>query len=373
MITRIGSALKEHTPSAKMYFVGGGVRDSVIGIQPKDIDLLVTGIPLPELASILEPFGKINEVGKSFGIVKATFGGSEYDFSIPRTETSTGHGHREQITNTDHTLPVSADLSRRDFTMNAIAMDVETGEYIDPFGGVRDIHMGVICAVGNPFARFKEDPLRMLRAVQFACRFDFQIDPVTKKAIIEKVDLLEHLSKERFLDEFKKAIEKSKDQTNHRLLTLLEETGIGKFLFGPDFNPIKYSSSVYLPNLVALFINGGNFSALNLPLNDQAVIKMARQLNAKEQNPWLWVKNSKNLLFPTLEFLKVTKSSVTEYAEKILDYPMTLKELDVTGEDLMTAGIQNVEIGKTTNKILEAVWTGDITNNKHSILRWLNS
>ena len=139
----------------------------------KDVDFLIRGLTLKNIADALAPLGKVSEVGQAFGVVTATIDGEEFDFAIPRTsETKTGDKHTDFEVVTDPSASVESDLGRRDFTINAIAKD-SGGRIIDLFGGLEDLQNKVIRAVGDPDSRFKEDPLRMLRAIQFAARFGF--------------------------------------------------------------------------------------------------------------------------------------------------------------------------------------------------------
>jgi tRNA nucleotidyltransferase (CCA-adding enzyme) len=365
---KILSKIKEN--GGKLYIVGGAVRDELMGIKPKDIDFLVTGITLSNLSDILSEIGKVNEVGKSFGIIKAVIDGEEYDFAIPRKETSTGPGHKDQLTKTDHTLSVEDDISRRDFGFNAIAKDVETGKYIDPYHGISDIKHKIIRAVGDPDKRFEEDPLRILRAIQFAVRFNFDIEEKTKKSILKNVESLEHLPAERFLEEFKKAIEKSKDSNNMKFLNLLLETGIGKLLFGEEFDPIEIHSKNFVVNMIAMFINGGNYKKLKLPNEEVAIIELAKKLNSDVKDPWIVVKNKDHVKIVE-EFMKLTKNKNLKLVEKILEKPMSLKELDITGEDLLSAGVKNIEIGKVVKNILEQIWNDKLKNKKDDILKFV--
>lgn len=366
---KILSKIKEN--GGKLYTVGGAIRDEIMGIKPKDIDFLVTGIPLSNLSDILSELGKVNEVGKSFGIVKAVIDGEEYDFAIPRTEKSTGPGHKDQVTKSDHTLSVEDDISRRDFSVNAIAKDVETGKYIDPYHGISDIKKKIIRAVGDPDKRFEEDPLRILRAIQFAVRFNFDIEEKTKKSILKNIDTLEHLPAERFLEEFKKAIEKSIDSNNIKFLNLLLETGIGKLLFGEEFDPIEIHSKNFMVNMIAMFINGGNYKKLKLPNEEVAIIELAKKLNSDVKDPWNVVKDKKEYVKIIQEFMKLTKNKNLKLVDKILEYPMTLKELDVAGEDLIESGVKNIEIGKVVKNILEQIWNDKLKNKKDDILKFV--
>jgi len=221
----------------KLYLVGGSVRDRLIhpDIEPKDADLLVTGISLEDLTRTLEPFGRVDLVGRSFGVLKFTPHSSDLipqpatlDISLPRKEASTGVGHKDFSVDHDPNLPLEADLGRRDFTINAMAypLDEKTAEgprfkvqetsLIDPFHGKEDLKERLICLV-NPTA-FEEDPLRMLRAVQFAARFEFAIEEGTFRAMRQHARLIATVSPERVQEELAK------------LLTKADKPSIGLFL-----------------------------------------------------------------------------------------------------------------------------------------------
>ena len=169
----------------KIYQIGGVVRDEMLGKVSKDLDLLVVGVELNVLAKSIGKFGKVNLVGKSFGILKFTPEGTdeEIDISIPRVdEKSTGKGHKDFEIKLGKGITLKQDQLRRDFWMNAIAKDIETGEVHDLEGqGKLDIDNKIVRMI-NPQA-FQDDPLRMLRAVQFAARFNFKIEPDTYNEI----------------------------------------------------------------------------------------------------------------------------------------------------------------------------------------------
>lgn len=168
----------------KCYFVGGFVRDGLLGIQSKDVDVEVFGISPEELHDAILTYiqrhrGIVDEVGKSFGVLKyRDENGEEIDFSIPRRERKTGEGHRGFDVESDPTLSIEDTASRRDFTINAIYRDVFTGEIVDPLFGVDDLKNGVLRSCGPAFA---EDPLRVLRGMQFVSRFSLgKIDRFTQ-------------------------------------------------------------------------------------------------------------------------------------------------------------------------------------------------
>ncbi|MCI0330385.1 MAG: HD domain-containing protein [candidate division Zixibacteria bacterium] len=192
----------------RLYEVGGAVRDRLLGIPrtQKDTDYLVTGIPLSELVALLKKFGYVDLVGRFFGVIKFTDKdtGVTFDISLPRREKSTGTGHKDFEVDFDPSLPVEADLGRRDFTINAMALEVATGKRIDPFKGEEDLKARLVREV-FPQA-FEEDPLRMLRAVQFASRFNFEIEPKTWGHLLASVKLIETVAAERVAEELNKLI-----------------------------------------------------------------------------------------------------------------------------------------------------------------------
>ena len=264
--------------NGKLYRVGGCVRDYFLNIKPKDIDYLVTNIELKDLQQILSNFGKANEVGKSFGIITVIIDNESYDFAIPRTEFSTGDGHKDFEVKTNKNLSVIDDLSRRDCSCNAIAIDVDAGKIIDPYDGVLDIKNKIIRAVRDPYDRFEEDPLRILRAIQFAARFNFEIEENTFKAMQSLASTILTCPAERIHAEFDKVL--SKIQSNETLIKILKDSGIGFVLFGEKFNPMnislqsipyEYKADV---GFLSLFINGCDLKNFNPTLHQLELLKV---------------------------------------------------------------------------------------------------
>jgi tRNA nucleotidyltransferase (CCA-adding enzyme) len=194
----------------RIYEVGGAVRDRLLarGDTLKDRDYLVTGIPYDELTHLLHRFGRVDLVGKSFGVIKFTQYRHDiphtFDISLPRREHSTGVGHRDFAVAFDPGIPVEEDLVRRDFTINAIAFALDTSDLVDPLGGQLDISKRLLRMTSAQ--SFVEDPLRMLRAVQFAARFDLTIEPETFEAIRTNAGLINSVSAERISDELTKLL-----------------------------------------------------------------------------------------------------------------------------------------------------------------------
>jgi len=196
--------------AGKLYEVGGAVRDRFLGRteESKDRDYLVTGVGFESLVKILRRHGKADLVGSSFGVIKFTqfFEGvpHTFDISLPRWEHSSGVGHKEFVVDFDPDLNVGDDLTRRDFTINAMALETVTGRLIDPLGGKVDLENKCLRMVAS--GSFEDDPLRMLRAIQFASRFDFSIEQDTYEALKKHAALIKTVSAERIAEELNKLI-----------------------------------------------------------------------------------------------------------------------------------------------------------------------
>ncbi len=179
--------------------VGGWVRDFLLDVDSKDYDVEVYGIDADVLDSILKKFGKPNHVGKAFGITLLVINGVQYDFAFPRTERKTDAGHKGFEVQTDPYMNFEQASSRRDFTINAMGLNLPELTFEDPWRGRQDLADKILRHVGPAFG---EDPLRALRALQFAARFQLVVAPETVKICAEQ-DLSE-LSVERIEEEFRK-------------------------------------------------------------------------------------------------------------------------------------------------------------------------
>ncbi len=198
---RIAGYVKE--AGGRAFYVGGFVRDRLLGIENKDVDIEVHGLEPDALYEILGRLGEPLSFGKSFGVFALK--GEDIDIAMPRRERATGSGHRDFEVDVDPFIGTREAARRRDFTINALMEDVLTGEVVDHFGGRRDLDEGVIRHI-DP-ATFIEDPLRVLRGAQFAARFGFAIAPDTIE-LCRGIDL-SALSRERVEEEMKKALLKA--------------------------------------------------------------------------------------------------------------------------------------------------------------------
>jgi tRNA nucleotidyltransferase (CCA-adding enzyme) len=183
----------------RALLVGGCVRDELMGKQPKDWDVEVYGIEPVRLRELLDAFGTVSVVGEAFTVYKL---GAHLDVSLPRRERKTGRGHRAFVIEGDPEMSITEAASRRDFTINAILQDPLTGEIIDPFKGREDIQHKILRAVSPD--TFSEDSLRVLRAAQFAARFEFDIEPQSAE-LSRAIDLTD-LPAERIWGEIEKLL-----------------------------------------------------------------------------------------------------------------------------------------------------------------------
>jgi tRNA nucleotidyltransferase (CCA-adding enzyme) len=220
-------------PAGSLYAVGGRVRDelraAIEGRDPesKDLDYVVTGVPLESLRERLERLGKVDVVGAAFAVIKLTTDGETIDVSMPRRERSTGPGHREFEVQSGPDIPLADDLSRRDFRMNMIARALPSGEVFDPYAGETDIRARRIDIL-TPLA-FVEDPLRMLRAAQFSARFEFVPTPDTLAAMSDSAALVTTVSPERVADELTKLLVRARRPSIG--LELLRSTGLLAYIW----------------------------------------------------------------------------------------------------------------------------------------------
>lgn len=370
----------------EIFVVGGPVRDKVLGKEPKDIDFLVRNLTLEQISAAIRTIGKADEVGKAFGVVKGTVDGDVYDFAIPRTkEVKTGDSHTDFAVQTDPTASVEDDMKRRDFTWNSMAMRLEDfiagdmDKIIDPNGGLSDLKNRVLRAVGDPAARFGEDPLRMLRAIQFATRMGFDISGETLEAIKTLKGKLKSVSGERILEEFKKAWTKGNADAEV-FIALLEKTGVGKLLFGNDFDPFpvklnfrmptKDTEDIVLARMTGFFLNGGNLAVMKPEAIHMKFVEMAKKTFFTEAPPFTFIGNLKPLLPILFAVAMEMDEGVAEKVRKMMDTPLTAKELAVNGEEIAAfLGVKpGKEIGEAQRIMLAALWAGSVKNNRDELL-----
>lgn len=373
----------------KIYSVGGAVRDEFLGKESKDLDILITGVPFDHLEELLAHYGKVDAVGKSFGILKFKPHGSveDIDIAIPRTERATGEGgHKGFEVSSDHNLPIEKDLERRDFTINAIAKDTN-GHIIDPFGGQKDLQRKIIRIV-NPEA-FSDDPLRMLRAVQFAARFGFVIEPKTKQMISSNAARIKEIPAERILTELDKIVKKGDVLYG---ADLLRETGLYEQIFGSKPSPeyeswwdldawdhvktlgeyvfllsypaVDKPSEFYKTNLKGDIPTQKEISALDIAYSENFDNPIKNRIIVHNMYSMSPASLDSGIVSPQL------KRAIQEL--KSGKYPKGLKELAINGNDLMQLGLKGKELGNTLKSLLVKVYSDKVKNTKEELLRSLS-
>lgn len=203
---RLGLAIAD--AGGRAFLVGGEVRDTLLGKQGKDFDIEVFGLPVDALERLLRRMGRVNAVGRSFGVLKwRPHGaqGDDFDVSIPRRDSKVGPGHKGIAVEGDPDMPIEEAARRRDLTVNALMFDLVAHELVDPWGGLADLEAGLLRAVDRD--TFLEDPLRALRAVQFAARLGFEAHPSLLALCREAA--LEELPAERVQGEWEKLLLKA--------------------------------------------------------------------------------------------------------------------------------------------------------------------
>ena len=205
-VVQFAKTVEEH--GGRALLVGGSVRDELAGMAPKDYDIEVYGIEPDDLINLTKTFGKVKEVGASFGVLKLNLDGFDIDVSLPRRESSTGSGHKDFSVNADPHMSIEEASRRRDFTINALSKDVVTGEVFDYFNGVRDLKERRLRVTDRD--RFADDPLRVVRGVQFIGRFGLHADDETSAFMRSMRSDLRALARERFKEEWEKLFLRSR-------------------------------------------------------------------------------------------------------------------------------------------------------------------
>lgn len=196
-------ATKIREAGGNAFMVGGAVRDGLLGIPVKDVDIEVFGLSAGQLREILRKHFFVIEVGASFGVFKLR--GVDIDVSLPRRESKKGEGHKGFTVEGDPSMTIAEAALRRDFTVNAMYRDLADGTLVDPLNGEKDLQNGILRHCGPAFG---DDPLRVLRAMQFMARFDMKVAPETLEVC--RTMTMENLPAERLYEEWKKLILKGK-------------------------------------------------------------------------------------------------------------------------------------------------------------------
>lgn len=203
-VQEIMSVIREY--GASSYVVGGCVRDSILGREPHDWDICTPALPGELLVEFEEKGYRVISTGLQHGTITVNLNGNNYEITTFRRDGRYSDGRHPDAV--EFTSDLIYDLERRDFTINAMAYNVEEG-LIDPFNGYQDIQDKIIRCVGNPNDRFREDGLRILRCLRFATQLGFRVDLPTRRALVKQINFLNNISSERINSELCKIIDAS--------------------------------------------------------------------------------------------------------------------------------------------------------------------
>jgi tRNA nucleotidyltransferase (CCA-adding enzyme) len=370
------------------YFVGGSVRDYLLGRPINDVDIATSALP-DEIKRI---FPRTADIGIEHGTVLVLDTSGEYEITTFRTETEyRDFRHPDQV---KFIRSLEGDLKRRDFTMNSLAMDAE-GRIYDPFKGQEDIEQRMIRTVGAPSDRFSEDALRMMRGIRFVSQLGFEMDPATLKALESYQNLLTHIAVERKTMEFEKMIGGAfKDQAIQLLLQtslykqlpgLADKKNIMKVIAGFPLLKILNKDQTWLLFLACIeerpaeFLKGWKLPSKMI----KERTKETQILSIRTKEGW-----TKELLYysglqrainveKVYNCIHSISHSSTDNLE--LEYETlpikSREELKVTGKDLMiwTGRKGGPWIKEVLGNIELAVLNGEIRNEYETIRRWIET
>ena len=373
-----------------VYVVGGCIRDALMNKSPKDIDIVIEGLSIDDVKELLKHFGKTSLVGQSFSVIKFRpkyHTGEDFDIAVPRIDRKIGTGHKGFEVSTEG-VTIKEDLKRRDFTINSIAVNIKTNEVLDPFGGRKDIQAKLLRATDKN--AFTEDALRIVRAIQFAARFRFDIEPETLNLMKKYSKLLKEISGERILEEFEKILHKG--GSTQIALELIERADIDKAIFNSKFNSTGLTQ--YFDNLdeASFFytlgilgnVNPSQFYLKRLKGKyeiGKALITLEKYFtkfshgmpeNELKWNVFQMIKVSPLLFHATIFHPNVSEVITDMKAKKI---PMKFGDIPVNGNDIMDKfGVQNEEVGNIMNKMYQdALMNKFDWKNKQKTLKYLET
>lgn len=362
------------------YFVGGSVRDFIIGRPIGDIDIATSARP----EDVVRLFPKVIEVGIEHGTVVVVLENEPYEVTTFRTESDYKDFRRpDEVT---FISSLEGDLERRDFTMNAIAMD-EDETLIDPFGGRNAIKRGIIETVGNADERFSEDALRMMRAVRFMSQLSFTITPEVKEAIRRNRHLLQNIAMERISVEFQKLMLGNKATEAFRTIV---DTGLldvlplheKKELIEYDWTTISEETSAWsLLCLIlevedtALFLRKWKLSNKRIKETEKTVVFYR---SIKEWTPFAIYQSGLEVAL-RVNHLKRILQGVQSEEEKIRLIYESLpiyspKDIEANGKDLVSWGnrAQGPWIAQCIQELSENIVCGKIENDRNVIKEWVS-
>jgi len=368
------------------FLVGGCVRDAVMGRPVHDWDLATSAAPV----DVARLFEKSILTGEKFGTVTVVVQECPVEVTTFRTEGEYLDGRRPE--SVEFVSSLEEDLSRRDFTINAMAESIE-GELIDPFGGIKDIELGVIRCVGGPNTRFSEDALRMFRALRFSAEFGFEIESDTLQAIYANAGLASRISTERIREELEKTLMSKRPEIAGEMIKIglldrymiisgkapdgLEE--IAKLPCEPMLRWCAFSA-ILLENL---YIKSATELLHNLNFDSKTIKTCLRALGIvsfPSDNIGIKRLLSKNDI--DIARCAAAVSDVTDGGSALIRTDeiiasgecVTISELAVSGHDLLALGHPpGRELGETLNRLLDNVIENPESNERETLLGMWNT
>lgn len=369
------------------YFVGGSVRDVLLHRHVHDVDITTSAYP----EEVKELFDKSIDTGIKHGTVTVLYGGESYEITTFRTES--GYQDFRRPDHVTFVQNLDEDLKRRDFTINALAMDMH-GNIVDLFNGIEDLKNHIIRAVGNPEKRFHEDALRMMRAVRFMSQLEFKLEEKTEQAIKNNHELLKKISVERIREEF---VKMGLGSFSREAFQIFLDTQLSEDV--PDFTGKKDLLQVYpqlkfsptmetslwaviiillkVPNeKIGKFMRDWKNSNAMTEKVEQ-VIKMFDLIADHVPTDYDLFEAGEDIIINTIDVAHILGQPISSEAlvDRYLALPIKKpSELAVDGRFLIKRGMRpGAQLGHTLNKIRELVVAGEIENSEEAIEQYLDN
>lgn len=369
------------------YFVGGSVRDVLLHRHVHDVDITTSAYP----EEVKELFDKSIDTGIKHGTVTVLYGGESYEITTFRTES--GYQDFRRPDHVTFVQNLDEDLKRRDFTINALAMDMH-GDIVDLFNGIEDLKNHIIRAVGNPEKRFHEDALRMMRAVRFMSQLEFKLEEKTEQAIKDNHELLKKISVERIREEFVKMGlgSFSREAFQIFLNTQLSED-VPDFAGKKDllqvYPQLKFSptmeTSLWAVIIILLKVPNekiGKFmrdwkNSNAMTEKVEQIIKMFDLIADHVPTDYDLFEAGEDIIINTIDVAHILGQPISSEAlvDRYLALPIKKpSELAVDGRFLIKRGMRpGAQLGHTLNKIRELVVAGEIENSEEAIEQYLDN
>ena len=367
------------------YFVGGSIRDLILNRPIHDIDIATSAYP----EEVKRLFPKTIDTGIKHGTVTVLNDGASYEITTFRTES--GYQDFRRPDHVTFVQNLAEDLKRRDFTINALAMN-RTGEVIDLFNGLGDLQKHLIKAVGDPMKRFHEDALRMMRAVRFMSQLNFDLESQTKEAVSDLHQLLSKISVERIRDEFVKMGTgiNSRDAFKIFLQTKLSESVpdfagksdllaiYPKLKFNPSMETSLWSIIIILlkisDNQIAHFMRDWkNSNAMTEKV--RKIVALFDLISEKSPSDLELFNAGKDILLNTIDVAHILGQPINSEAlvDRYTALPIkSMSELAIDGQFLIANGIKpGPKLGQILNEIKQKVISGELGNSKDDIQDYL--